>query len=101
MVHRAYFTDSSFSCLNSTGEVPRDALVIAPNPVRQEVQLRNTEPEGYAGFEIFSQTGRLAIARQDWPATGRIDVSTLTAGVYCLRITGLTGKVLYRRFVKL
>lgn len=67
----------------------RPGMALYPNPASHRLDLRLDQPlAGPAVLELLDSQGRLV---RTWPltqATATVDVSTLAAGVYTLRVTG-------------
>ena len=80
-------------------EVDKEALVLGPNPVQQELnwKLENASSNDPVDILIFNSSGQL-VKRYRSPAP-TINVSTLNPGVYIFQLQQ-EGQVLTKRFVK-
>lgn len=77
--------------------VTGDRLIIYPNPVGSELHFNTSLPLPGTVIQIIDMMGREVIRTTS--ASGIIDISKLTSGVYTLSLTG-NGKTLTERFVK-
>ncbi|TXF88938.1 T9SS type A sorting domain-containing protein [Neolewinella aurantiaca] len=74
------------------GQAATDGLHLFPNPTADRVRYRWTTPEGLRSDRLYSLTdsqGRLLQEGQLHASGGSLSISTLPAGVYFLRVTGL------------
>lgn len=85
--------------VSTTSDLVAAAVILAPNPVKDHLFLRNL-PEGSSMLEILDSRGSL-IRRLSIKGTREqlIDLSGLASGVYYGRFD-LEGKQYYRKFVK-
>ena len=74
-----------------------DRLIIYPNPVGSELHFNTSLPLSGTVIRIVDMMGREVIRTTS--ATGIIDISKISSGVYTLSLTG-NGKTLTQRFVK-
>jgi len=74
-----------------------DRLIISPNPVGSELRFNTSLPLSGTVIKVIDMMGREVIRTTS--ATGSIDVSKLSSGVYTLSLMG-NGKTLTQRFVK-
>lgn len=71
-------------------DAERLAVTLFPNPVTSELRLQGLRQEAQA--RVLGLDGALLIEATLTPANGRIDVSSLAAGVYMLQVNGTTVK---------
>ncbi len=75
-----------------------DHLELYPNPVNDFVNLKfKTIP---ANIEVYDQLGKLLIVKQPKLIEARVNVSTLPAGIYFIKVTDQEKVVSTQRFVK-
>jgi hypothetical protein len=94
------YTDSSFSCISGVQDIFGENLLVAPNPVREELQLINLDTDIFDRFEIFNLAGHSMHQQNTQPQSGKINVADLPAGFYLLRLSTRTGHTVNRTFVK-
>jgi hypothetical protein len=83
-------------------ETPLDApysLQIMPNPTSQILQI-STDVEGYKKVEIFDDSGKLVQTATMEQLNKSLQINTLPAGAYLIRILTPTGHNLKASFVK-
>ena len=80
---------------NSSPETP---FALYPNPVKDAVTLTFAEGNEPTSVAIYDLTGRLVGMKNDgWES---IDMSTMSAGVYMLRVTMNDGTSYYEKIIK-
>jgi hypothetical protein len=70
-----------------------------PNPATHRVAFSGVPASGKVGIEVYDQVGQLVLSENFVTGSCVIDVSSLTPGVYSLRVAG-DGKTFYSRMVK-
>lgn len=81
--------------LTSLDELKRSSLVLYPNPARDYIEISfNDAPASAFDLLIYNFQGQALHSESMDGTFTRIDVSTLQAGSYLLKITGEKGKVL-------
>lgn len=70
------------------GEEEAGAFRVFPNPALREVAIRGTLPMGARAAEFIDVSGRICLTAEIRPDGGTVDVSTLVAGSYTIRIRG-------------
>ncbi len=73
--------------------------LVSPNPATNFVNI-NLENGLNFTYEIYNVNGLLVSQNRNYAAHFRVDVSTLTAGVYFLKIELVDGSVLVEKFVR-
>ncbi len=58
--------------------------VVYPNPVQNELAIANLKPDEYEKLAVYNMQGTLVLQQTIKGTTTRVDVSTLTDGVYLL-----------------
>ncbi len=76
------------------------AVLIYPNPTNDFLTIESTERYKGAKFEILDLTGQPVLAVLNITEDSRIDISSLSGGVYCLRII-TPSKIYSAKVVKL
>jgi hypothetical protein len=79
-------------------ELPNEEAVdIFPNPVRDLLEIRVSEPDGdNLQITVFDQLGRETMHRVMDGSGGQVDVSDLPAGLYVIRIFRSSGSCMYK-----
>ena len=70
------------------------SIAVYPNPAENEIHLANVEFDK-ANIEIFSSIGKLVLKSQVNGAEP-IDISSLSSGIYFLKVNGQTVKIIKR-----
>jgi hypothetical protein len=83
-VHDFYILDSTSTTISGTGSNIgiKPGLTIYPNPTRDFIFLDNKTS---MDAEFINMMGQKILATHD--VTGKIDVSQVPAGIYCLKLT--------------
>ena len=76
----------------------KDEIVIAPNPVQQFFYISGMLP-GKNWLHLFSKDGKL-ISITNVINNKNVNVSSLNAGIYIVKIVNENGSVVYKRLVK-
>jgi hypothetical protein len=86
----------------STGiaKVKEDVLSVYPNPATDVIVITLTNAETINTVKLYSATGAEVILPNTILPTGKLDVSSLSAGVYFLHATTSTGATLIKQFIK-
>lgn len=94
-IMRMNFYYSTFVGLNDTPDSYSDVKVY-PNPVRTELNIEN---EGAAQIFILDVSGKV-LSDKMIQERGRVDVSSLDAGIYFVKIITSSGKESMSKFIK-
>ncbi|MEJ7677493.1 MAG: T9SS type A sorting domain-containing protein [Segetibacter sp.] len=74
---------------------------IYPNPVQSNLNVKYTSTSKNNVIKVFDVNGRIVITQQATQGTMQLNVSSLSNGIYFLRIENSTGKPLHTaRFIK-
>ena len=77
------------------------AIYVYPNPAENELNvLFNDMPDGKNTIELLDVTGRLMLSQEITSTNARIDISSLTQGVYMYRIVNGENVIVRDRIVK-
>ena len=77
---------------------PSSPFTIYPNPVKDQLTLRFDDGEKPESVEVYKLTGSLLATRND--AMEKIDMSTMSSGVYLLRVTMKDGTHYHEKIIK-
>ena len=80
-----------------------NGIFLYPNPAGQVMTAQITHAEevgGTATYSVYDATGMLKLTQRVNRLSEQIDVSTLPAGVYVIRLVGKSGRILSRQFIK-
>jgi hypothetical protein len=75
-------------------------VLISPNPTEKYTTLTVSNPDDVMFVELTNVNGQLLDRFSGMPANDRIDVSSLPAGVYFIRVELVTGDRIVRQLVK-
>ena len=67
-----------------------NSINLYPNPAIDRVYINNTETKN-AKIHIYNMTGESVLQRELSSGTNEIDISSLTSGIYVVRLTGANG----------
>jgi len=76
----------------------REGVRLYPNPANSTLYASGM-PEGKNEMQVYDLYGRLLLKKQNNSSSGVIDVSSLSDGVYNIRIKNETGEYFKKRFV--
>jgi len=82
----------------STEELAERDIKLYPNPVRDQLNIRNMEINSF--IQVFDAQGKLLLSQNMNTEYGMLNISSLSSGVYTVKIKGDTS-LTTRRFLKL
>lgn len=86
--------------LSPVREVAASDFRIYPNPVRDALTVEIADPMSVNACSVYDAFGRLAFSQPISGTTARLSVSSLSPGIYFLRLLGDGGVVGVEKFVK-
>ena len=98
-----YFTFASFiDCYdNVTENVSENNVIVYPNPTRDFISIVFAENAICHSVEIYSLDGRLIMTFHGvYQQDSTIDISSLTTGIYLLKLTMSDGSEFTERLIK-
>src|SRR5690606_33239682 len=79
----------------------KDQFLLYPNPVKNEIHLSSQNDLGTLGIQIFNITGKLLnTVNVDFEKQASVDVSSLSNGIYFLKLTDKNGNIQVKKFIK-
>lgn len=94
-------TTGTISISSTTGldNLSSSELTIAPNPVKDKLEIKFSEPQEDASFEIYSLGGNLILKQNITDLNTSIDMSGYASGMYIVKVFA-SGKVKIKQIVK-
>lgn len=94
---------SDYNPINSLDEQSSiNAINLFPNPASQTITIENTDADQQlAKYSIRSVSSQIVIEGTMNDEIKQLDISRLHSGIYILSLTSESGKMIYRRFVKM
>lgn len=74
-------------------------LMLYPNPVSNELSIKGTTGKAITKMELLNQSGRVVLSRNAEGALLPINVKTISAGVYVVKISFANGSVENRKVI--
>ncbi len=81
-----------------TVKINTDVISLVPNPVNDYITISNLS--GKSNISIFDMSGRIVFEMQSFESIVNIDLSSLTEGVYNIRINNNAGRTSIHKFLK-
>lgn len=96
---RSYFLIDDAALTDVTGleENNNAAVQIFPNPAADFVYIKNSTGRGILDFNIINQLGQIVLNSQIKGAGAKIDISTISNGIYFYQIGKKSGKLMVCR----
>ena len=87
--------------VNELGEQPND-IVIFPNPSHDYINIQSDEISKNSTLQIFNELGEIVIKKdlkEHFSSNDHIDVQSLTAGLYIVKIVNQKNKIYNGKFL--
>ncbi len=70
------------------------AFTVYPNPVKNELTIENVDPNN-ASMKVYDVLGKIVIQKEIYENLTNVDISTLSSGLYLIKIFGDGDNLLY------